>query len=152
MSYHIHAVSDFGVVAKIEELDLESMRSFFEEERDISFNDTYSLEEQIINLLMDGYGNEFFCYKETYGNNLSGDFVHILIGKNRKLVFDVDVHSDNWVMMPLPKFPSLFHKQYKNEKDLVESVKKIYAKYIKVKDFSFENRLLELRGVVGITQ
>jgi len=36
-----------------------------------------------------------------------------------------------------------------NEKDLIESVKKIYAKYIKVKDFSFENRLLELRGVVG---
>ena len=107
MSCHIYAVSDFGVVVTMEELDLGSMKSFFEEERDITFDDTYSLEEQLINLLMDGYGNEFFCYKETYGNNLSGDFVHILTGKNRKLVFDVDVNSDDWVIMPLPKFPSL---------------------------------------------
>lgn len=61
MSCHIYAVSDFGVVVKMEELDLGSMKSFFEEERDITFDDTYSLEEQLINLLMDGYAHSEEC-------------------------------------------------------------------------------------------
>ena len=59
---------------------------------------------------------------------------------------DVDVGDDDWVIMCLPKYASLFKRAYKNEDDLIAEMRKIYGSFLP-EDFNYKERLVELSAV-----
>lgn len=154
MSTRTYCVSDKGIVVKMEELNYDEFFAFFkvadeykntkEENKPIL---TYELLiEDCQVMLGKQWTDGVICHKENYGNDIQGDFIPLI--EDAAEACGVSVEQDEWVFMCLPKYPSLFKAAYKNKEQVIEKMKKLYSRFIRIKDFNYEARLVSLCGTV----
>ncbi len=152
MSCRTYAVIDKGIVVKIDELNLEAFKELFkniecETNQDVLRQDVIdALCEDCQTMLGNDWEDGVICYKETYGNDINGDFVSLL--DCGQCFEDVGVQKDDWVFMCLPIFPSLFFAAYESEEALIKQMKELYSKFIKDENFDYRTRLVTLQGYV----
>lgn len=154
MSTHSYAASDKGLAVKLEEINIEKFREFIKERDGIDLEPENG--EDILDALSEylcedsqwyageEWSNGVICHKYSYGNDIYGDFIPLINGVNE---IDVNVEGDDWVMMCLPRYASLFEKAYENEDALITEMKFIYGKFLP-KDFNYRERLASLCAVV----
>ncbi len=83
------------------------------------------------------------CHKWSYGNDICGDFIQL-----KSAVHDVgvDLENDEWVLMCLPRYASLFEQAYSSEEALIAEMKSLYSKFLP-DNFNYRDRLIKLCGV-----
>lgn len=153
MSTYTYAVTDKGIVAKIKEINLEQFRSFIKEHngQDLIPEEGDDILDALTQYLCDDcqyylgkqWADGVICHKWSYGNDICGDFIPILKDDYH---IDVDVEADDWVMMCLPRYASLFEKAYDNEDVLIAEMKTLYSKFLP-ENFDYKRRLVSLSAV-----
>lgn len=154
MSTHSYAVSDKGLAVKIQEIDVEKFREYIKEKDGIELEpdegeDIYDAIRQYIcddsqYYLKENWEQGVICHKWSYGNDIYGDFTPLIKDINE---IDVDVENDDWVLMCLPRYASLFEQAYESEETLISEMKLLYGNFLP-KDFDYRARLASLCAVV----
>lgn len=154
MSSHYYALRDEGIAVKLEDLNVENLCNYIKEHDDVVLEADLDNKEDIYDAIRDflcedsqwylGKGSQdgVICHKNSYGNDMYGDFIPLLKDVD---VANIDI-DDDWVIMCLPKYASLFKRAYKNENDLIESMRKVYGKFLP-ENFNYRERLVELSAV-----
>ena len=150
MSSNNYSVSDEGLVVKLEEIDVDAFCAYVKEhngiilEADDDDEDIYAVIKWYLleNMQWEG-GQGAICDKESYGNDICGEFMPII---KEVAYIDISVEADDWVMMRLPRYESLFSQAYVSEEELISEMKCLYGKFLP-KDFNYKNRLVNLYGV-----
>lgn len=153
MSTYTFPVRDKGLAVKTEEIDLTKICSFIKEQYgiDLEPDDGETLLDALRTFLCDEsqwylgemWSEGVICHKWSYGNDITGDFVPLL---NDAHEIEVSVENDDWVMMCLPRYASLFERAYENEEALIEEMKRLYGKFLP-EDFNYKERLANLYAV-----
>ena len=155
MSTHTYAVRDEGLIAKGEERNVKNLCDYIKEHEGITLKPDLDENEDIYDAIRNfiseesqwylgkGYQNGVICHKWSYGNDIDGDFIPLLKDVNS---VDIDVGNDDWVIMCLPKYPSLFKQAYKNEDDLITKMRKLYGAFLP-ENFDYRERLVELSAM-----
>ena len=84
-------------------------------------------------------------HKTACGNDVCGEFVSLLSAVKYTDI-NISVEEDDWIMMCLPRYESLFNRAYQNEQELIDEMKQLYSKFLN-NDFPFEKRLVCLQAV-----
>lgn len=149
MSTHTFGVFDEGLVVKLEELNAKKIIDYARNHlnKEVIIEEGETLTDTIRNLVLydefclgDSWENGIIYHKERYGNDIDGDFESLL---TNEYFYDVSVPNDEWVMMCLPRYESLFNKAYDDEEDLVKTMKSLYGQFLE-NDFDYKKRLVRL--------
>ena len=153
MSTYTFPVSDKGLAVKLEEINLTKMCAFIQETYGINLEPEEgetpldALREFICDdtqrYLGEARSDGVICHKWSYGNDIYGDFVPLLDGVREVAV---DVEADDWIMMCLPRYASLFERAYESEAALIDEMKRLYGRFLP-DDFNYRERLARLAAV-----
>lgn len=153
MSTESYAVTDKGLVVKLNEIDIERFCDYVKEHENVEItpDDGGDIYDAICEFLCEdsqyylgkAWSQGVMCHKLSYGNDIYGDFTPLC--KEIKYI-DVSVDDDDWVLMCLPRYASLFEQAYASEDALISEMKFLYGKFLP-KDFNYKERLAALCAV-----
>ena len=154
MSMHSYAVNDKGLAVKIEEIDIEKFRDVIKKHKgqDLYHDNNTTLRDALRDFLVedaqwyigDKWADGVICHKWSYGKDIYGDFIPLL---DEVKQINIDVENDDWVLMCLPRYASLFEQAYLSGEALISEMKQLYGKFLP-EDFNYRERLAFLCAVV----
>ena len=141
MSMREYPYRVLGLYVKKEELNLSKIRaeSFSEDMPDDEVFEELSYD---CNYLTETGGSILPISQFTGGYDfLNGEIIGLLDDS-----INLDI-NDEWVLMELPEYPTLFKAAYKDEDDLILRVKELFKDYIlNESSFDYRKRLIKLAG------
>lgn len=141
MSMETFFFEEMGLYVKISELNLTTINNDF-------FGDLELSDDEIIeNIKMENLcctdGGEIIA-PYSFGTDAQGTASYLL---DKCFVSSLDFNGDDWVLMKIPRYPSLFVAQYKDEDSLIDEMQSLYSKYIKT-DLDYKSRLIIYAGTI----